>query len=314
MTYDKGAGYVFGNAYDGITVMAPDPKQIGTNRMDIVTNGRKLSRELMDGVKANGEITLCYEYLKPGQEKPIRKVAYAVAVPGWNMYVGTGAYLDDLDAKMAPIAWVLGLAILGIGVDRRQHRLADRPQHRPAARLSRRPHAALADGSLDGEIPGVGRGDEIGAMAETVQIFKDNAVRIRGLEKVEAETRPRRGGAPRGDGKPRQRFRAQRQWHRPLGVDGRGGHADHRAVDDRDGERRQRARGDRRRGVARARRTMSARWLPPPRNCRARWRRFPARSRRSSEIASKAVGDAERTNDTVRRCPAAPRRSARWCN
>ena len=41
LTYDKGAGYLFGTD-DGITVLAPDPKQIGTNRMDVVTNGRKL--------------------------------------------------------------------------------------------------------------------------------------------------------------------------------------------------------------------------------------------------------------------------------
>src|SRR5436305_13162774 len=50
---------------------------------------------------------------------------------------------------------------------------------------------ALADGKLDGEIPGLGRGDEIGAMSATVQIFKDNAVRIRGLELAEAETQKR---------------------------------------------------------------------------------------------------------------------------
>src|ERR1700688_1813145 len=35
MTYDKGAGYLFGSTFDGITVLSPDPKQIGTNRMDI---------------------------------------------------------------------------------------------------------------------------------------------------------------------------------------------------------------------------------------------------------------------------------------
>ena len=100
MTYDKGAGYLFGTSYDGITVLAPDPKQIGTNRMEVVTNGRKLSHELMDGVKANGEVLLTYEYVKPGEEKPIRKIGYTVNVPGFNMYLGTGAYLDDLDAKL----------------------------------------------------------------------------------------------------------------------------------------------------------------------------------------------------------------------
>src|SRR4051812_49762021 len=50
---------------------------------------------------------------------------------------------------------------------------------------------ALAEGKLDGEIPGLGRGDEIGAMAATVKIFKDNAVRIRGLEEAEAATQAR---------------------------------------------------------------------------------------------------------------------------
>ena len=79
MTYDNGSGYLFGTSYDGITQLAPDPKQIGTNRMEVVTSGRKLSWELMDGVKANGQILLYYEYMKPGQEKPIRKLGYAVA-------------------------------------------------------------------------------------------------------------------------------------------------------------------------------------------------------------------------------------------
>ena len=54
MTYDNGSGYIFGTTYDGITQLAPDPKQVGTNRMEVVTNGRKLSHEIMDGVRAHG--------------------------------------------------------------------------------------------------------------------------------------------------------------------------------------------------------------------------------------------------------------------
>jgi len=191
MTYDKGAGYLFGTTYDGITVMSPDPKQIGTNRMDVVTNGRMLSRELMDGVKAHGEILLTYEYMKPGEQKPVRKIGYAFAVPGFDMYLGTGAYLDDLDAKLRPIVWLLGLAILGIAVISGSIAwMIGRSISRPLGQLGARMRA-LADGSLEGDIPGVGRGDEIGAMAATVQIFKDNALRIRGLEKAEAETQAR---------------------------------------------------------------------------------------------------------------------------
>ena len=189
MTYDNGSGYLYATTYDGITQLSPDPKQIGTNRMDVVTNGRELSRELMDGVQANGQILLHYDYVKPGQEKPIRKIGYAVAVPGWDMFLGTGAYLDDLDAKLTPIAWLLGLSILGIAVISGAvawliGRSISTPLHELGMRMQE-----LADGKLNGEIPCVGRGDEVGAMAATVQIFKDNAVRVRELEQAEAETR-----------------------------------------------------------------------------------------------------------------------------
>ena len=141
MTYDKGTGYLFGTTYDAITVLSPDPKLIGTNRMDVVTNGRKLSREIMDGVKANGEIQLTYEYVKPGEQKPVRKIGYAVAVPGFDMYLGTGAYLDDLDTKLSPIAWLLGACHSRHRRGCRRYRLDHRPQHLQAARPARRPHA-----------------------------------------------------------------------------------------------------------------------------------------------------------------------------
>jgi methyl-accepting chemotaxis protein len=191
MTYDNGAGYLFGTNYDGITVLAPDPKQVGTNRMDVAVNGRMISHELLDGVKAKGEVLLTYEYVRPGEEKPVRKIGYAVAIPGWNMYIGSGAYLDDLDAKLRPIAWLLALAILGIAVIAGGIAwMIGRSISGPLGQLGGRMRA-LADGALEGEIPGIGRGDEVGAMAATVQIFKDNALRIRGLEKVEAETQQR---------------------------------------------------------------------------------------------------------------------------
>ena len=197
MTYDNGAGYLFATNYDGITVLSPDPKQVGTNRMEVVTNGRKLSHELLDGVMAKGEILLQYEYVKPGEEKPIRKIGYAIAVPGWNMYLGTGAYLDDLDAKLKPVIWSLALATLIIalisgGIAWMIGRSISRPLGELGARMR-----GLADGALDGDIPGIERGDEIGKMAATVQTFKDNALRIRGLEKVEAETQQRAGAERR---------------------------------------------------------------------------------------------------------------------
>jgi methyl-accepting chemotaxis protein len=191
MTYDNGAGYLFGNTMEGITVLSPEPKYIGVNRMDALTNGRAVSRELRDGVAAKGEVLLTYDNLRPGQQEPSRKIGYAVALPGWNMYVGTGAYLDDLDAKLKPIIWMLALATLLIGaIAGGIAWLIGRSISRPLGLLGVRMRA-LADGVLEGDIPGIGRGDEVGAMAATVQIFKDNALRIRGLEQVEAQTQAR---------------------------------------------------------------------------------------------------------------------------
>ena len=191
MTYDNGAGYLFATTYDGITVLSPEPKQIGTNRMDMVVNGRMLARELLDGVKAKGEVVLTYEYVRPGEEKPVRKISYATAIPGWNMFLGSGAYLDDLDAKLKPVIWTLGLAIFILAVISGGIAwLIGRSISRPLGQLGARMRG-LADGALDADIPGIERGDEVGAMAATVQIFKDNALRIRGLEKIEAETQQR---------------------------------------------------------------------------------------------------------------------------
>ena len=40
----------------------------------------------------------------------------------------------------------------------------------------------LANGELDGEIPSLGRKDEVGAMATALQVFKDNSLRVQAME------------------------------------------------------------------------------------------------------------------------------------
>ena len=191
MTYDGGSGYFFGGTMEGVTLFGPDPKQWGVNRLDAATNGRAMTREWRDGVAAKGEATLFFDYMKPGEKTPIRKVGYASGIPGWNMYIGTGAYLDDLDTKLAPIMWALGLATMGIGaIAAFAAWLIGRSITRPLGQLGARMES-LANGAIDEAIPGIERGDEVGAMAKTVQVFKDNALRIRALDEVEAAAQGR---------------------------------------------------------------------------------------------------------------------------
>ena len=44
----------------------------------------------------------------------------------------------------------------------------------------------LADGELNGEIPSLGRKDEVGAMATALQVFKDNSLRVQAMEAAQA--------------------------------------------------------------------------------------------------------------------------------
>jgi methyl-accepting chemotaxis protein len=189
MTYDNGSGYMFAYTMDGVVVATADAKQVGTNRLDIVTGGRKLARELRDGVAAKGDVTLFYEYMKPGTQEIIRKASYAVGVPGWDIYVGTGAYLDDLDDKMKPVIMTLVAVILGIGIfSGTVAWFFGQSITRPLAQLGMR-MKQLAGGELDQDIPGIGRRDEIGSMAATVQVFKDNAIALKATEAEAAEQR-----------------------------------------------------------------------------------------------------------------------------
>jgi methyl-accepting chemotaxis protein len=190
MTYDNGTGYLFAYNMDGTVVYLPGFKP-GTNRLEVLVNGRPVTRELRDTVVKNGEGTVQYEFTKPGQDVLLSKLSYVAGIPAWNMFIGTGAYLDDLDAKMKPLIAGIGFAMLMIAaISGVIAWLISRSIALPLGALGAR-MKSLADGSLDDEIPGVGRGDEVGAMAKTVQVFKDNAVRIRGLEQLEAESQSR---------------------------------------------------------------------------------------------------------------------------
>ncbi|WNV08542.1 methyl-accepting chemotaxis protein [Tardiphaga sp. 709] len=189
MTYDNG-NYLFIYTMDGEVVHLPGFKA-GSNRLDVKVSGVAITREFRDGVAANGTKILTYEFQKPNEQVPSRKMGYAAALPGWNMFIATGAYLDDLDAHLKPIIWALGLAMLAIAaVAGAIAWLIGRSITRPLGMLGSRMES-LANGALDEEIPGVGRGDEVGAMAKTVQVFKDNALRIRSLEEVEADAQGR---------------------------------------------------------------------------------------------------------------------------
>ena len=189
MTYDNG-NYLFIYTMDGVVVHLPGFKA-GSDRLNTLVNGVPVTREFRDGVAAKGWALLTYEFAKPNAQVLSRKMGYAAALPGWNMFIATGAYLDDLDEHLKPIIWALGLAMVGIAaVAGLIAWLIGRSITGPLGQLGTR-MGTLANGAIDDAIPGVERGDEVGAMAKTVQVFKDNALRIRGLDQDAAAAQGR---------------------------------------------------------------------------------------------------------------------------
>ena len=189
MTYDGGQGYVFAYTMDGAVVAMPDLKLVGENRLDAVFNGRKVVREIRDAVQASGEAVLYYDFPRAGGTAAIPKVSYATTFPAWDMFLGTGAYIDDLNAKfrMAAIAIAIGVTAMALMIGAAAWFVSRRITG-PLGSLQgcmRR----LAAGDLEAEVAGAARRDEVGDMARAVEVFKQNGLERRRLEAETATSR-----------------------------------------------------------------------------------------------------------------------------
>src|SRR5437868_5382199 len=107
-------------------------------------------------------------------------IVVGVAQLGLCVAVALGAYL--LQREM-PNPAILGGAILGIATTSGIIAwMIGRSVSGALGQLAARVRA-LADGELQADIPGIERADELGALAATVLMLKDHAVRTRGTEK-----------------------------------------------------------------------------------------------------------------------------------
>ena len=79
-------------------------------------NGKKLFVEMVDVAKKNPEGGFVnYQWAKPGFDKPVDKVSYVKLFAPWNMIIGSGIYLDDIDEifKGQATKSILYFALLG---------------------------------------------------------------------------------------------------------------------------------------------------------------------------------------------------------
>lgn len=97
-----GNEYFWINDYQSNMVMhSVSPKLDGKNLASLEDqNGKRIFEAFVDVVKANnGAGFVDYLWPKPGQEKPVEKISYVKGFEQWQWILGSGIYLDDVDAQ-----------------------------------------------------------------------------------------------------------------------------------------------------------------------------------------------------------------------
>ena len=191
MTFGKGQGYAVAyNADTSILLNAAVPSIEGKITGTTDSNGVLISTAQMGAAQKSPEGgTGYYLYPRPNETVPAKKMVYARTFAPWNVVISCGLYVDDLDADiyalllrlgamgagvialMALLSWLIARDILG-ALDRQKTRM----QH-------------IASGSIDHVVEETERGDEIGRMAETLEMLRQTALTARTLEAEQIATK-----------------------------------------------------------------------------------------------------------------------------
>ena len=180
----EGSNYFWVQDRDAVMLMHPiKPALEGKDLTDLEdANGKTFFRDLEEAAKTEGGGFTDYVWPKPGEEAPSPKLAYVKSFAPWSWVIGTGAYVDDLEAAFWNRVEVVAAVIVGL-------MLAICVLSTAIARSITRPiqgmtgtMRSLAEGNLEVEIPAQARRDEVGEMAGAIQVFKDNAIERKRLE------------------------------------------------------------------------------------------------------------------------------------
>ena len=125
-----------------------------------------------------------YQFAKPGApvDQPSPKLAYVKLFAPWQWTLGTGMYIDDINATVwSRVLWTAGAALaflilIGGVASLVMFRLSKRLNGLSTAMT------ALASGESEVALPVISGKDEVADMARAVQVFKDNALERARLE------------------------------------------------------------------------------------------------------------------------------------
>jgi methyl-accepting chemotaxis protein len=94
----EGKAYYWITNYDCITTMHPFSKDlIGKDMSNYADpDGVKLFAEMVKIAKTTGSGFVYYQWIKPGEKSPSPKISYVKGFKEWDMIVGSGVYIDDI--------------------------------------------------------------------------------------------------------------------------------------------------------------------------------------------------------------------------
>ncbi|HTI03127.1 MAG TPA: methyl-accepting chemotaxis protein [Acidisoma sp.] len=208
--FDNG-NYFFVNTYDGVTIVLPNKKLVGVNRMYVKdAYGTIINKPMIDSARAGHPAFVSYYFPKAGQTTPEPKIGYSVAVPEWQWTIGSGVYVDDVRKLVIRNLEQLSLVIVPLFI---VFLAVIYFLRRGVARLlAGLTHSmeAVATGHFDTNIPGADRRDELGRMAVTLGVFRDASLE---KEKLERETEAARAvtAQERANAESERADRAQQQ-------------------------------------------------------------------------------------------------------
>src|ERR1700761_987310 len=193
MTFDGGQGYpnVY-NADKSMLLITANPQLEGKITGGKDANGVSLVDIQVDAARQSPEgATATFLYHRPGEEIPVRKMVYARSFEPWHVVMSYGLYVDDIDADVHALLWRLGT--IGGGLTLLMGLLSWFIAGDVLGALSRLRSRMqeIADGALDEAVEETDRGDEIGRMAETLEVLRQTAITARTLEAEQVATKQR---------------------------------------------------------------------------------------------------------------------------
>jgi methyl-accepting chemotaxis protein len=116
MRYDKNE-YFWINDMNDLMVMHPIKPDLDGKKLDQMKdkNGKLFFLEFNAMVKSQGSGFVEYFWPKPGSNEGVPKISFVTGFQPWGWVIGSGIYIDDVDAKFRTDAITLLLWGLGIG-------------------------------------------------------------------------------------------------------------------------------------------------------------------------------------------------------